>query len=98
MLRLAFARSLDFSMEMWKYAVSLKQPVEDARLSFAHRPNRTAFLMGARFPPIPRACAIASSRGTNRAAFTVLCGWAIPQRRAGAFRWPAPRPKYWRAN
>lgn len=46
-LRLAFARSLDFSMEMWKYAVALKQPVSDARLSFAHRPNRSAFLMGA---------------------------------------------------
>ena len=48
-LRLAFARSLDFSMEMWKYAVSLKQPVPDARLSFAHRPNRSAFLMGVPF-------------------------------------------------
>ena len=45
-LRLVFARSLDFSMEMWKYAVALKQPVADPRLSFAHRPNRSAFLMG----------------------------------------------------
>jgi hypothetical protein len=48
-LRVAFARSLDFSMEMWKYAVSLKQPVPDPRLSFAHRPNRSAFLMGVLF-------------------------------------------------
>jgi lysophospholipase L1-like esterase len=48
-LRLAFARSLDFSMEMWKYAVALKEPVPDARLSFAHRPNRSAFLMGVPF-------------------------------------------------
>ena len=48
-LRLVFARSLDFSMEMWKYAVSLKQPVPDARLSFAHRANRSAFLMGVPF-------------------------------------------------
>lgn len=48
-LRIAFARSLSFSMEMWKYAVSLKQPVSNARLGFTHRPNRTAFLMGVPF-------------------------------------------------
>jgi lysophospholipase L1-like esterase len=48
-LRLVFARSLDFSMEMWKYAVLLKQPVSDMRLSFVHRPNRSAFLMGVPF-------------------------------------------------
>lgn len=48
-LRVVFARSLDFSMEMWKYAVALKQPVADPRLSFVHRPNRAAFLMGVPF-------------------------------------------------
>jgi lysophospholipase L1-like esterase len=48
-LRIAFAHSLDFSMEMWKYAVQLKQPVPDPRLSFVHRPNRAAFLMGVPF-------------------------------------------------
>jgi lysophospholipase L1-like esterase len=48
-LRLAFAHSLDFSMEMWKYAVALKQPVPDPRLSFVHRPDRSAFLMGVPF-------------------------------------------------
>jgi lysophospholipase L1-like esterase len=36
-------------MEMWKYAVALKQPVNDPLLSFAHRPNRSAFLMGVPF-------------------------------------------------
>jgi lysophospholipase L1-like esterase len=45
-LRIAFARSLDFSMEMWKYAVALKHPVPDPHLSFAHIPNGQAFLMG----------------------------------------------------
>lgn len=44
--RVVFARSLDFSMEMWKYAVQLKRPERDPRLSFAHRPNSSAFLMG----------------------------------------------------
>jgi hypothetical protein len=45
-LRVIFAHSLDFSMEMWKYAVQLKYPVADPQLSFAHMPNRSAFLMG----------------------------------------------------
>jgi lysophospholipase L1-like esterase len=45
-LRVIFAHSLDFSMEMWKYAVQLKRPVENPELSFAHVPNRSAFLMG----------------------------------------------------
>lgn len=46
-LRVVFARSLDFSMEMWKYATQLKRPVADPQLSFVHAPNRSAFLMGA---------------------------------------------------
>jgi lysophospholipase L1-like esterase len=45
-LRVIFAHSLDFSMEMWKYAVELKRPVANPDLSFAHSPNRSAFLMG----------------------------------------------------
>jgi lysophospholipase L1-like esterase len=45
-LRVVFARSMDFSMEMWKYAVQLKQPAADPQLSFVHVPNRSAFLMG----------------------------------------------------
>ena len=45
-VRIVFARSLDFSMEMWKYAVQLKRPVVDPRLSFVHAPNGNAFLMG----------------------------------------------------
>src|SRR5271170_1922765 len=45
-LRVMFAHSLDFSMEMWKYAVQLKRPVENPQLSFVHAPNRSAFLMG----------------------------------------------------
>ena len=45
-LRVIFAQSLDFSMEMWKYAVQLKRPVANPNLSFAHAPNRSAFLMG----------------------------------------------------
>jgi lysophospholipase L1-like esterase len=45
-LRVMFAHSMDFSMEMWKYAVQLKRPVANPQLSFAHAANRSAFLMG----------------------------------------------------
>jgi lysophospholipase L1-like esterase len=45
-LRVIFARSLDFSMEMWKYAVQMKRPVANPQLSFMHIPNRSGFLMG----------------------------------------------------
>ena len=45
-LRAIFAHSLDFGMEMWKYAVRLKRPVADPQLRFVHIPNRSAFLMG----------------------------------------------------
>jgi hypothetical protein len=45
-LRIVYARSLDFSMEMWKYAVKLKHPEPNPQLSFAHVPNSSAFLMG----------------------------------------------------
>ena len=45
-VRFTFYRSRDLSMEMWKYAVELKEAVPDPRLSFAHRPNRSAFLQG----------------------------------------------------
>ena len=46
-LRVVFARSMDFSMEMWKYATQLKHAVADPQLGFVHAPNRSAFLMGA---------------------------------------------------
>jgi len=46
-LRIVFARSMDFSMEMWKYATQLKHAVADPQLGFVHAPNRSAFLMGA---------------------------------------------------
>lgn len=46
MLRVAFYHSKDFSLEMWKYAVQLKRPVPNPKLSFAHQPNGHAFLMG----------------------------------------------------
>jgi lysophospholipase L1-like esterase len=46
MLRVAFYHSKDFSMEMWKYAVQIKRPVADPKLSFTHRPNSRGSFMG----------------------------------------------------
>ncbi len=45
-LRVAYYHSLDFSMEMWKYAVQLKRPMANPNLSFTNLPNGHAFLMG----------------------------------------------------
>ena len=44
-LRVAFVNSLDFGVEMWKYAAQLKQPVSNPRIRFVHRPNGHARLM-----------------------------------------------------
>lgn len=86
-LRLIYARSLDFSMEMWKYAVELKQPVANPELSFVHRPNRSAFLMGV---PVSinshglrdREYAEAKPEGTFRIVMlgdSTCFGWGAPQ-------------------
>ena len=45
-LRVAYHHSLDFSMEMWKYATQLKRTDPNPNLSFTNRPNGHAFLMG----------------------------------------------------
>jgi lysophospholipase L1-like esterase len=45
-LRVTFHRSLDFSIEMWKYETRLKLPVADPAIGFVHRPSAHAFLMG----------------------------------------------------
>ncbi|HUK73968.1 MAG TPA: SGNH/GDSL hydrolase family protein [Candidatus Bathyarchaeia archaeon] len=45
-LRVVFYHSLDFSMEMWKYAVNLKRAVPDPNLSFTNLPGGHGFLMG----------------------------------------------------
>lgn len=45
-VRVAFHRSMDFDMEMWKYATQIKIPSDDLRLVHEHRPNGRAVLMG----------------------------------------------------
>jgi lysophospholipase L1-like esterase len=85
-LRMIFVRSLDFSMEMWKYAVQLKEPVANLELSFIHVPNRSAFLMGV---PVSinshglrdREYAEAKPPGTYRIVMlgdSTCFGWGVP--------------------
>lgn len=46
-LRAAFFRSLDFDIEMWKYARQLKQVASSGEVAHEHVPGGSAFLMGA---------------------------------------------------
>ena len=46
LVRFAFRGSMDFDMEMWKYATQIKVPKEDPRVVHEHRPNGQAMLMG----------------------------------------------------
>jgi lysophospholipase L1-like esterase len=46
-LRIVFRRSMDFDIEMWKYAVELKRPAANPLIGHEHKPGGRAFLMGA---------------------------------------------------
>ena len=48
MTRILFWHSLDFDMEMWKYATQVKVASSDPNLGHKHGPNRDALLMGVR--------------------------------------------------
>ncbi len=45
-VRLAYRHSMDFDMEMWKYAIQIKRKSENPKISHEHRPGAEAFLMG----------------------------------------------------
>jgi hypothetical protein len=85
-VRFAFFKSLDFSMEMWKYAVQLKRPVADPRLGFAHVPNGSAFLMGVQVSTNShglrdREYSETKSRDTYRVVMlgdSTTLGWGVP--------------------
>jgi lysophospholipase L1-like esterase len=46
LVRLAYRGSVDFDMEMWKYATQIKVPSDDPEVVHEHRPNAHALLMG----------------------------------------------------
>lgn len=45
-LRIIFHRSMDFDIEMWKYATVLKKVADDPVQGHEHAPGKRAFLMG----------------------------------------------------
>lgn len=45
-LRIAFYHSMNFDVEMWKYARELKRVSQDYETAHEHEPNQSAFLMG----------------------------------------------------
>ena len=49
LVRVVFRQSMDFDMEMWKYATQVKIASDDPRMGYEHRPNSRAFLMGVEF-------------------------------------------------
>ena len=44
--RVIFYKSMDFDMEMWKYATQVKVASEDPRVGHEHLPNQKVVLMG----------------------------------------------------
>lgn len=46
LVRALFHRSMDYQMEMWKYAVRIKAPSDVPGLHFEHAPNASEHLMG----------------------------------------------------
>jgi len=47
LVRLAFHRSMDFDMEMWKYASNIKERNDDPQIVYGHRAGASEILMGA---------------------------------------------------
>ncbi len=46
MIRIVFNKSMDFDMEMWKYATQVKIPLADPLDGHDHEPGKEAYLMG----------------------------------------------------
>ena len=71
-LRVAFYHSKDFAMEMWKYAVQLKQPVSNPDLSFVHVPMVMRSLWVWMWASIRRACETMNIPSLSRQKLTGL--------------------------
>lgn len=86
-VRVAFHRSMDFDMEMWKYATTIKIASDDPSVGHKHRPNRRAFLMGVEVTTNSfgmRDDEISLKKPPNTYRIVVLgdsitMGWGVPQ-------------------
>jgi len=87
LVRVVFRQSMDFDMEMWKYATQVKIASDDPRMGYEHRPNSRAFLMGIevttnRFGLRGGETRLEKPANTYRIAVigdSITMGWGVPQ-------------------
>jgi lysophospholipase L1-like esterase len=87
LVRLAYRESLNFDIEMWKYATQIKIPSDDPQVAHEHRPNAHALLMGVEVQTnslglrdIQRS--LRKPRGTYRIVAlgdSITMGWGVAQ-------------------
>lgn len=85
--RVLFRHTMDFDMEMWRYATEVKMASENPYLGHVHRPNRQAFLMGVevttnRFGLRGRETTLERPANTYRVVVlgdSITMGWGVPQ-------------------
>ncbi|RKZ48874.1 MAG: hypothetical protein DRR00_18560 [Candidatus Parabeggiatoa sp. nov. 3] len=86
-VRVVFHKSMDFDMEMWKYATTIKIASDDPSVGHKHRPNRRAFLMGVpvttnRFGLRDDEISLKKPHNTYRIVVlgdSITMGWGVPQ-------------------
>jgi lysophospholipase L1-like esterase len=86
-IRVVFHRSMNFDMEMWKYATLVKMASDDPKLGHKHRPNCQAFLMGVEvttnsFGMRGRQVLLKKPHDTYRIVLlgdSITMGWGVPQ-------------------
>jgi lysophospholipase L1-like esterase len=85
--RYFFHQSMNFDMEMWRYANTLKQKSSNPDLGHEHRPSKTAFLMGVQVDTNShgmRDNEASFKKGENVFRIVLLgdsltMGWGVPQ-------------------
>ncbi len=85
--RIFFHQSMNFDMEMWRYANTLKQKSSHPDLGHEHRPSTSAFLMGVQVDLNSqgmRGNEIQTEKGGNLFRIALLgdsltMGWGVPQ-------------------
>lgn len=85
-LRIVFYHSMDFDIEMWKYATTIKQVAADPAIGHEHSPGTEAFLMGVdvrinRLKLRERDYGYAKPPGVKRVLMlgdSLTFGWGVP--------------------
>lgn len=86
--RVLFYRSMNFDMEMWKYASQLKQTSSYSGVGHEHRPSKSAFLMGVQVETNSHGMrddevSVEKAKNTFRIVLlgdSFTMGWGVPQK------------------